>query len=404
MGLILVRYGEVALKGGNRSMFIKRLRYNIRDCLKKHGLGGEVRSVRGRIMVETDDVDAAVEGIRKVFGVVSLSPVAEVPSSMEPIREEALRIAREMNLNDTVTFRVRARRADKTFPLISPEINKEVGAYIVEKTNACVDLRKPQITIGIEVRREGTYVYGKIIPAPGGLPLGIEGRVVALVSGGIDSPVAAWMMMKRGCGVVPLHFRQNDAGAAKTLENCEILSDYSYGWDIRPIVLEHADVFGDTYLRLREIGAERWTCVFCKRALMLKAAEIAEEIGASALVMGDSMGQVASQTLHNLEVVSYGIPKPILRPLIGFDKTEIVALAKRIGTFEASVRYADRCPFLPARPLTQGTVPKLLAIMRRLEELDSDFRSFESSGDSACATGHGARNAEDERGEKTAEV
>ena len=355
-------------------------------------------------MVETDDVDAAVEGIRKVFGLVSLSPVAEVPSSMDFIKEEALRLAREMDLNEAVTFCVSARRADKTFPLISPEIDREVGGYIIEKTGARVDLRKPQITIGVEVRREGTYVYGKVIPAPGGLPLGIEGRVVALVSGGIDSPVAAWMMMKRGCGVIPLHFRQSDTGATKALENCKVLSDYSYGWDIRPIVLDHAEVLGDTCRRLRVIGAERWTCVFCKRALLLKAAEVAEEMGASALVMGDSMGQVASQTLHNLEVVSYGIPKPILRPLIGMDKVDIVNLAKRIGTFEASVRYADHCPFLPARPLTQGTVPKLLSIMRQLEEFDSDFRSLETSGDSTGTTGCGDGEAAGECGGETSDI
>lgn len=371
MGLILVRYGEVALKGNNRGQFIKRLRRNIRDCLKRHGLGGEVRSSRGRIMVETDDVQAAVEGIRKVFGVVSLSPVVEVPSSMDYIKEEALRLAHTLDLSETVTFRVRSRRADKTFPLTSPEIDKEVGACIVLETGARVDLKKPEFTIGIEVRREATYVYGRVVPAPGGLPLGIEGRVVALVSGGIDSPVAAWMMMKRGCGVIPLHFSQSEAGAAKALENCKVLSDHAYGWDIHPIVLDHREVFGDTCRRLRAVGAERWTCVFCKRALLSKAAEVAEEMGASALVMGDSLGQVASQTLHNMEVISYGIPKPILRPLIGMDKVEIVKLAKRIGTFEASVRYADRCPFLPARPLTQGTVPKLREIMARLQELDT---------------------------------
>lgn len=370
MGLILVRYGEVGLKGGNRSQFIRRLRHNIRDCLKKHGLRGEVRSSRGRIMVETGDVDAATEGIRKVFGLVSLSPAVEVPSSMDSIREEALRQALALGLNERLTFRVRARRADKTFPLTSPEIDREVGAYIVQRTGARVELREPGTTIGVEVRREGTYVYGKVIPAPGGLPLGMEGRVIALVSGGIDSPVAAWMMMKRGCGVIPVHFRQSDAGATKALDNCRVLADYAYGWDIRPVVLEHAEVFGDTFQRLRAVGAERWICVFCKRALLLKAAEIAEEMGASALVMGDSLGQVASQTLHNLEVISYSIPKPILRPLVGFDKTEIVALARRIGTFEASTRYADSCPYLPARPLTQGTVPKLLEILERLEKLD----------------------------------
>ena len=371
MGTILLRYGEVALKGANRNQFIKRLRHNIRDCLKKHGLSGEVRSLRGRIVVRTDDVEAAVDGIRKVFGLVSLSPVTEVPSDIDAIKEEALRLANEIGLDESRTFRVRARRADKTFPFISPEIDKLVGGYVVQNTGAPVELKKPQHTIGVEVRRDGTYVYGRVIPAPGGLPLGMEGRVIALISGGIDSPVAAWMMMKRGCGVIPLHFRQNDKGLSRAMENCATLAEYAYGWDIRPIVLEHSDVLGDTYRQLREIGEERWTCVFCKRALLLKAAELAEELGASALVMGDSLGQVASQTLHNIEVTSYEVPKPILRPLIGMDKTEIVTLAKSIGTFEASVRYSDDCPFLPASPLTKGTIPGLRRILARLGQLDA---------------------------------
>lgn len=371
MGTILVRYGEVALKGANRNQFIKRLRHNIHDCLRRQGLSGEIQSLRGRIIVHTDDVETAVEGLQRVFGLVSLSPVVEVASDIEAIKVEALRLARQLALDRSTTFRVRARRSDKTFPLISPEIDRVVGGYVFQNTGAQVELRKPQHTIGVEVRRESTYVYGKVIPAPGGLPLGVEGRVVTLISGGIDSPVAAWMMMKRGCGIIPLHFRQSDEGSSAAMENCNTLTRYAYGWDLRPIVLEHADVFGDTYRRLRAIGAERWTCVFCKRALLLKAAEIAEEMGACAVVMGDSLGQVASQTLHNLEVTSFGVPKPILRPLIGMDKVEIVNLARRIGTFEGSTRYAERCPFLPARPLTKGTVPKLRSILARLEQLEA---------------------------------
>ena len=190
---------------------------------------------------------------------------------------------------------------------------------------------------------------------------------MALMSGGIDSPVAAWLIMKRGCGVIPIHFRQSEVELAKFMDNCQVLSRYAYGWDVRPIVLDHQEVFGETYEKLRRIGAERWTCIFCKRALLQKASQIADQHKAKALVTGDSLGQVASQTLDNLEVISYGVEKPIFRPLIGLDKTEITALARRIGTFEISTREARSCPYLPPDPLTKASLPKLRAVMEKMK-------------------------------------
>jgi len=372
MALILVRYGEIALKGANRGEFVRRLRRNIRDCLKKNNLAGEVYVSGSRLFVEVRDVQKAIEHIRRVFGIVSISPVTKVPASIEAMSEEALRVARASGLDGDHSFRVRARRADKSFPYISPEIDRLVGEHIVETTGARVDLSEhADLTIGIEVHKDGALVFGQTVPGPGGLPLGSQGRVVALLSGGIDSPVAAWMMMKRGCGVIPVHFQQSDIETKKALDNCRVLGRYAYGWDIRPIVLDHAEVFGDIYHRLQKIGAERWACIMCKRTLLLKASQIAEEMGASALVMGDSLGQVASQTLENLEAISYGIPKPILRPLIGLDKNEIVAIARRIGTFEVSTREAEGCPFLPARPLTKAKLPRLLEILDRLAESEA---------------------------------
>ena len=223
------------------------------------------------------------------------------------------------------------------------------------------------MTIGVEVTVEGALVFGRIIPAPGGLPLGMEGRVVALISGGIDSPVAAWMMMKRGCQVIPLHFSQNEVETAKALDNIALLGQYSYGWTLRPTILDHHEVVGPTVEALREIHEARWNCIFCKRAMLLRACELADELDAHAIVMGDSLGQVASQSLRNMEVISWGATKPILRPLIGLDKTEVMAIARRIGTFDISTREAESCCFVPSNPVTIGTLTKLKRVIARLD-------------------------------------
>jgi len=196
----------------------------------------------------------------------------------------------------------------------------------------------------------------------------MEGRVVALISGGIDSPVAAWMMMKRGCQVIPLHFSQNEVETSKALDNIALLSQYSYGWALRPTILDHAELLGPTVAALREIHEARWNCVFCKRAMLLRACALADELHAHAVVMGDALGQVASQSLRNLEVISWGMPKPILRPLIGLDKTEIMAIARRIGTFDISTRQAESCCFVPSNPVTVGTLTKLKQVIARLDQ------------------------------------
>ena len=369
MGLIVIRYGEIGLKGKNRGYFVKRLRKNIRDCLKRNDLMGEVRSVGQRVYVQVEDVERAVEKLRDVFGIVSLSPAQEVEADIEAIRAEALQVAQRVGLDEKRSFRVQSRRADKAFPLTSLEINRLVGAHVQAATGARVDLSdEADLTIGVEVRRDHALLFGQTVAGHGGLPLGTQGRAVALISGGIDSPVAAWMIMRRGCVVIPVHFRQSEVELAKFMDNCEVLSRYAYGWNMHPIVLDHQEVFGETYEKLRSVGAERWTCIFCKRALLQKACQIADQHGAKALVTGDSLGQVASQTLENLEVLSYGVEKPILRPLIGLDKTEITALARRIGTFEVSTREAQSCPYLPPDPLTKASLSKLRAVMEKMEE------------------------------------
>lgn len=371
MGLILLRYGEIALKGKNRAYFLRKLRRNVRKCLKANGLQGEVWQEGQRIYVEGDKPGAAIEAVQRVFGIVSLSPVRVTPADLDSITQEAVIVAQNAGLNPSRSFRVRARRADKSFPHISPEIEREAGAAIAATTGAQVDLTDgAEVEIGVEVQPGRALIFGETIAGPGGLPLSSQGRVVALLSSGIDSPVAAWLMMKRGCGVIPVHFSVSQAQTEQVNAIVEALNRHAYGWELRPIVLPHEEVLEPILARLRELRQERWTCLFCKRVLLAKAAEIAEEMGASALVTGDSLGQVASQTLSNLEVISYGIPKPILRPLIGLDKTEIMALARRIGTYQASTQEAHACPFLPDRPLTQAKVAKLRELLEQMERTD----------------------------------
>ncbi len=373
MGLLLLRYGELALKGHNRTIFVRLLRHNVRAALKAAGVPGRVRTEGARVLVETDAPEALEGPLSRVFGLTSLSTVTRVPREIEAIAEECVRQARIAGVGPAVSYRVQARRADKTFPLTSPEINRAAGEAIARALDGRIDLSKSaNVTIGVEVRADGALIYGHVIPAPGGLPVGTEGRVVALLSGGIDSPVAAWMMMKRGCQVIPLHFQQNEVEAAKALDNVAQLSRYPSSWQLRPVVLDHVATIAPTVERLRAIGEERWSCVFCKRALIQRACQLADEMGAQAVVMGDSLGQVASQTLSNMEVISYGAPKLILRPLVGMDKQDVVALAQSIGTFDISIRDSAPCPFLPAHPITRGTVPKLLEIIARLEQLEAE--------------------------------
>jgi len=370
VSLILIRYGEIGLKGKNRNFFVKRLRRNLRDCLKKNGLTGTVNSEGQRVYVETSTAEEAVAHLQRVFGVVSLSPVIQVSAGIEDIKDAALRLAREVGLNPAMSFHTAARRADKRFSLTSPEINRVVGGHVQAATGARVDLSAAaDLEIGIEVRQGYALVFGRSVPGPGGLPLGTQGRAMALLSGGIDSPVAAWLMMRRGCGVIPVHFASSEVETAKAIDNCTVLSRYAYGWDIKPIVLDHAEIVGPIVEKLQHVGEARWTCIFCKRALLRKASELADLHKAQAIIMGDSLGQVASQTLENLAAITYGLDKPVLRPLIGMDKTEIVDLARRIGTFEVSTRQSQGCPFLPPNPLTRAHLPRLREIIAELERL-----------------------------------
>ena len=379
MGLILLRYGELALKGQNRPVFTRRLRHNVRACLRENEIPGQVDVVGSRLFVTTDEVERAIPALQRVFGVVSLSPVLEAPRDMNTMAAQAVRIARAAGVGSGRSFRIQARRGDKSFPLTSPEIDRELGAAVVDATGAPVDLSDAaDVTIGVEVSGNRVLLYGQVYPGPGGLPIGTAGRVVALTSGGIDSPVAAWMLMKRGCTIIPLHFRHNDIEMAKFLDLCRVLASWSYGWKIRPIVMEQVAVFDPVYRRLQDLHEERWTCLMCKRTLVTRATAVAEQHHALAVVTGESLGQVASQTLENLAAISYGQRLPVLRPLIGLDKVEIMGLARRIGTYDISIREARACEYVPRHPLTRAGLPGLQKLLSELEEPSTEAAAREA--------------------------
>ncbi|NJE04718.1 tRNA 4-thiouridine(8) synthase ThiI [Thermococcus sp. M36] len=360
--MIIVRYGEIGIKGGKRREFERKLAENIGKALRRKGIEGKTKIIRGRILVDVPD--EAAEIIAKVPGVVSVSPARvmeyeEIPAYLK----EALK-----DYNPR-SFRVDTRRLDKTFLKTSMEVNREIGAFVVENFGWKVDLENPELTIGIEIIGGKAYVFFEKIPGVGGLPVGTQGKVVVLLSGGIDSPVAAFLMLKRGAEVIALHFDQG-LNARNVVERVvDILEDYSPE-PIELIVENHFEVLKPYVSALARAKLREWTCVVCKVAMLRRAAEIAREKGALGIVTGDSLGQVASQTLANLYFETMSVRFPVHRPLLGMDKEEIVAIARRIGTYEAFLEYPYcDCPFRPERVVTSG---KLEQFQRVLEALDRE--------------------------------
>ncbi len=359
----LVHYGELGLKGQNRPIFEKTLMRNIHAVLRDLG-EVELRRFRSYILVETsasvapDVIERRLSG---VAGIAYFAPVAVVPQDMEAIEETALRMAREVITPET-SFEVNARRSDKRFPIYSPEVNRRVGACIVEATGAPVDLETPDVTVHIQIYPKGVYIFARRIDGPGGLPVGTGGRVMALLSGGIDSPVAAHLMLRRGCEVTFLHFHMlrstEDVRESKVVQLARaVMAPHRL-----PSVVYMAPVFPYQMSVLEH--ESRVELVVFRRFILRVAAHLArEEEGALALVTGDNLGQVASQTLKNLHVTARAVEMPVLRPLVAYDKQDIVALAKEIGTFELSIQpYKDPCSLQARRPATWARMAEVLEL------------------------------------------
>lgn len=349
--VILVRYGEISLKGLNRNYFIDLLVKNIRNVLK-HLDSVKVQKIQGRIIVHISDeqLSEGLTAVQKVFGIVSVSPAVVVESDMAVIEQVVLEEARKVSFK---TFKVSAKRGDKRFPIQSPEIGRRLGAVILKNIDGLkVDMHQPELNMWVEVREE-TYIYHEFIPCHGGLPVGCSGKTALLLSGGIDSPVAGWMMAKRGVELIGVYFHSfpftSDRAKEKVIDLAKIVSQYCGRFSLYVVP------FTDIQTKIVEVCPERQTTIIIRRYMMRIAQEIARRNGAMSLTTGESLGQVASQTQEGLNATNAVVDLPVFRPLIGMDKQEIVAIAEDIGTFETSILpYEDCCTiFVPKHPETR---------------------------------------------------
>ena len=361
----LAHYQEIALKGKNRPWFLQRLLRNLRALLEDLDVQ-EVRAPMGRIEVvfrNEADWPAVRDRLSRAFGLANFSLAHRGPLDLDALVDA---VVEHLPAGPVDSFRVRVRRADKRFPVPSPELERLVGRRVQEARGWAVDLSHPALVIGIEIVPSGAYYYYGKLPGPGGMPVGTAGRVVVLLSGGIDSPVAAWRMMKRGCQATLVHFHSypfvSRTSQDKVLELARLLTQYQLHSRLYLVP------FGELQrqITLTVPGAMR---VIVYRRMMFRIAErIAVSVRARALVTGEVVGQVASQTLENLAAISSATTLPIFRPLIGMDKEEITSEAIRLGTFPTSIiRDEDCCTlFTPRHPVTRARPGDVTAIEQSL--------------------------------------
>ena len=358
MRCVLIRYHEIALKGKNRPAFIHKLKDNL--ILAAQGLGvSKAEVLMGRIMLSLDENASwprLKEALSRVPGVANYSLAFKTDLNLEELKRQV-----KIKLTDVKfdSFRVRASRAYKDFPLTSPEIDREVGAFIKEFSKARVDLKKADLTVFIEILPKMAFFYFQKEPGPGGLPVGISGKVVGLMSGGIDSPVAAYRMIKRGCRVVFVHFHAypflDNTSQKKARELVEILNRYQYSSRLYLVPL------GEPQRQVSVQVRAPYRVVVYRRLMVRIGEAIARREGAQGLVTGESLGQVASQTLENLTVIEEAASLPLIRPLIGMDKQEIIGEAQMIGTYSTSI--------IPDQDCCQLFVPKNVATYTSVEEI-----------------------------------
>src|SRR5437899_10054228 len=364
--LVLVHYHELGLKRGNRPLFLRHLARNLRRAASDLG-SVSLRQVSGRVLLELDG-HANPEGVRdrvqRVCGIASVSLASRVASTVDAMKAaiECLIEGRRF-----ASFRISARRAFKTYPMTSVELNRELGRFVLERVASRVDLRHPELEIHVEVMPAETFVYVDPVAGPGGLPVGASGTVATLLSGGIDSPVAAWRMMKRGCRVVFVHFHRvpylPPVSEAKARALVGVLTQWQY--DSKLVLVPFGEIQREVVLSVPPPAR-----VVVYRRLMVRIAEaLARKHGAVALATGESLGQVAWPALPHIARVDEVAGMPMLRPLIGMDKLEITEEARRLGTFEISIEPdADCCTlFVPKHPATRMSEHEVGTVEARLE-------------------------------------
>lgn len=362
--LYLIRYGELALKGENRSMFEDILKSNIKKSIKNVDQNLTIYKTPGRIFLESDAEENIVkERLSKIAGLVSFSPVIKVALDYEEIKKIVLKSAQKALTNkDHISFRISARRSNKKFEYDSMELQYNLGEYVIENIEESkreVDLHNPDLDINVEIRKNSAYIYSEVYSGMGGLPVGVTGRVGLMLSGGIDSPVAGYMGLKRGAKLVPVYFHSfpftSDRTKEKVKELAQILAKYQNNIDL------HIVDFTDILTEMNENCPNDLITIIMRR-LMIKITElIIEKKNGKAIITGESIGQVASQTLEAIKVTNLIPTLPILRPLLGLNKVQIVNLAKKIGTYQISIKpYDDCCTlFVPDSPETRPTIEQV---------------------------------------------
>lgn len=372
----LIKYGEIAIKGKNRYMFEDALMRQIRFAMKPVG-EFEVRKESGRMFVEGRgdfDYDEAVEALQKVFGIVGICPmIIEETKDIDHLRKTVLNFIDEQYPVRDFTFKVHARRGDKQFPMNSMELNMDIGEKILEAFDGVrVDVHHPDVMVNIEVRKY-IYIYSQEIKGPGGMPVGTNGKAMLLLSGGIDSPVAGYMIAKRGVRIDATYFHAppytSERAKQKVVDLAKIVAKYA-----GPINL-HVVNFTDIQLAIYEKCPHDELTIIMRRYMMKIAEHFANEGESLALITGESIGQVASQTIHNLAITNEVCHMPVFRPCIGMDKQEIVDIAEKIGTFETSIQpFEDCCTiFVAKHPVTKGNLNRIRKSEQKLDDVIDDL-------------------------------
>jgi tRNA uracil 4-sulfurtransferase len=376
--VFIIHYNELGLKKGNRDQFENQLCLNMNTVLTDCGVE-RAKRISGRILVPLRagaDTAEIKNRLSNVFGIAYFAEAWISSQAVENLEANAWSL---IEARPFKSFRIDTRRGDKTFPQTSVEINRQVGAYVKERSQARVDLENADLTCWIEIVEKYALMYVERLPGPGGLPVGSSGKVVVLLSGGIDSPVAAWKMIKRGCRALFVHFHSfpytNKESQEKAKQIAKLLSIYQLRSKIYlvPFADVQRQIMVDTPLGTRVI--------LYRRYMMRLAEEIAHREKARVLVTGDSVGQVASQTIENIDVISRAVRMPIMRPLVGDDKIEIVELAKRIGTYSISILPDQDCCslFVPKHPETRADIVDIESSEARLDVGDAMKAAMDSA-------------------------
>ena len=368
--IILCKYGEIVLKGANKKYFEDMLCREMKKRARAYGNFDIYRAqstIYIEAMDETSDFDGMFEAARRVFGIVTVSRAAVCEKNIEAIAETARKYIPDF-LRGARTFKVESKRSDKSFPLDSMQLSREIGGVILETVHGIkVDVHKPDITVKVEVREFGAYVSAGVFKGAGGMPVGSNGHGMLLLSGGIDSPVAGYMLAKRGVKLEAIHFESfpytSERAKEKVLDLARLVAVYAGDINVHIVSLTHIQE------ELVKACNEDYFTLLLRRYMMTIAERVARQRGCGALITGESVGQVASQTMQALTVTDSAVNMPVFRPCIGLDKEEIVCIARQINTFDTSILpYEDCCTvFTPKHPKTRPDLEKVLAEEKKLD-------------------------------------